>query len=97
MCKQLLPVARANIASVVFLQPCLPLEKQKTKVTDVRIPLAEEYSMADVWCVWSRQGDADDHRDRIQPHTIRSLPQGIHNGVHKVLHPADHYPQQHTL
>lgn len=50
VCKQLHPVAHANTASVVFQQPHL-LEKQKTKVTEVRIPLAEEYSMADVWCV----------------------------------------------
>lgn len=51
VCKQLHPVAHANTAFVVFQQPHLFLEKQKTKVTEVRIPLAEEYSMADVWCV----------------------------------------------
>ncbi|KAF5905828.1 Vertnin [Clarias magur] len=51
VCKQLHLVAHANTASVVFQKPHLLLGKQKTKVTEVRIPLAEEYSMADVWCV----------------------------------------------
>lgn len=96
VCKQLHPVAHANRGSVVFLQPHLLLENRRQRWRKCEFP-SQRSTVWPMCSVWTQQGDADDHRDRIQPHTIRSLPQGMQNGVHKVLHTAHHYHQQHTL
>ena len=84
-CACSLLVAQINTASLVLQQTSSLVGKTEDKeVTEMRIPLPEEYSMADAWCVvpGGPGQAADRHKDRIQPDTIRTQLQGKHNGLH---------------